>query len=212
MPPKSNKLKTNKRKEEKKLPAKKNTKASKKSKKPVRSVRKKSTPLDPRWVRAAGFFIILVSFYLALAFTSFFFNWFDSNPSNILSQSLGLGHYFNDHAQLVRNWTGNVGAFLSKWLVLNAFGIGAFGFIPAILVMIHYQFNFKRKKKTGDFSDEDNAPLPSSHRSEDKYNTVEFAVEEEEAVKAQREDHPMEANRLKPTEKETPVQPDEELP
>ncbi len=287
MPPKSNKLKTNKRKEEKKLPAKKDARTSKKSKKTVKSSKKKSTPLDPRWVRAAGFFIILVSLYLALAFTSFFFNWFDSNPSNILSQSLGLGHYFNDHAQLVRNWTGNVGAFLSKWLVLNAFGIGAFGFafllfewglrmmarlkilsvwsyfrfvlmtfiwvpmtlamlftrhpdnifgglvgfsldgwlitligklglifllifIPAILVLIHYQFNFKRKRKTDDSSDEDNTPLPVSPRSEDKYNTVEFAVEEEDVVKAQREDHPMEANRLKPTEKETLGKPEEE--
>ena len=281
MPPKSNKLKTNKRKEEKISSVKKSAKSRKNRKKPVKAAKKVAKPMDPRWVRAAGFFMILVSFYLALAFVSFFFNWFDSNPSNILSQQLGLGHYFNDHAQLVRNWTGNVGAFLSKWLVLNAFGIGAFGFaflifewglrmmtrlkilsvwsyvrfvllsflwlpmtlamiftehpdnifgglvgysldgwlvtligklglifllifIPAILVLIHYQFTFKRKKTDEDSVKEDTVSKMSAVHSEDKYNTVEFAVEEEEGIKPKTESAPMEANHLKPTE-ELPV-------
>ncbi len=281
MPPKSNKLKTNKRKEDKKSSVKKNDKSLKNRKKPVKAAKKVSKPIDPRWVRAAGFFMILVSFYLALAFVSFFFNWFDSNPSNILSQQLGLGHYFNDHAQLVHNWTGNVGAFLSKWLVLNTFGIGAFGFaflifewglrmmtrlkilsvwsyvrfvllsflwlpmtlamiftehpdnifgglvghsldgwlvtligklglifllifIPAILVLIHYQFTFKRKKTDKDSIEEDPASKMSSVHSEDKYNTVEFAVKEEEGIKPKPVSTPMEANHLKPTQ-ESPV-------
>ena len=127
MPVKSNQLKTNKLKDKKESKPKK---SPKKKVKAARTAKPKKQAwkgdMDPRLVRVLGFFLILVSFYLVLAFTSFFVNWFDSNPGNFISRSLGLGYYFSDHAQLVRNWTGNLGAFLSRWLVLNSFGIGAY--------------------------------------------------------------------------------------
>jgi len=264
MPPKNNNLKPNKKKEEKKLPLKKVSRSENKNVK-MKSVKiKKSITIDPRWVRTAGFFLILFTLYILLAFTSFFFNWFDSNPSNILSRSLGLGHYFTNHAQLVRNWTGDVGAFISKWFILNGFGLGAyffaflifegglrmlakikilslwsffrivllgllwlpmtmtmifphhpdnifgglvgftinnwlitligkFGlifllfFIPAILVLIHYKFSFRRKKKSQEADKEILSSQANGLHKDDKYNMVEFSVTEDDFEKEESE-------------------------
>ncbi len=124
MPSKSNKLKVNKFKETKKsAPPKKGDKKTKSRKKSTRTQRK----IDPQVVRMLGFFLVIVSLYLLMAFTSFFINWFESNPANVVSRT--LGHYFNDHIELVRNWTGYLGAFLSKWLVQNGFGLGSYFFV-----------------------------------------------------------------------------------
>lgn len=260
MPPKSNKLKSNQLKEQKVPKVKKSVKKKTKTGKSIQTPKLKFSGLDPRLKRVLGFFLILVAFYLALAFTSFFVNWFDSNPGNFVSRNLGLGYYFSDHAQLVRNWTGNLGAFLSQWLIQNSFGIGAyfiallifdlglywlakirmfsswtvfrvvligvlwlpmvfnfilpnhpdniFGgllghylnaklinmigdvglvfvllFIPILLWLIHHKFSFsflKRKtKEEQDKPDEGNKPS-RNQVSEDLYNTVEYAVEEDE--------------------------------
>jgi len=69
MPSKSNKLKVNKFKEPKKsAPLKKGDKKAKS--------RKRSTPvhrkIDPQVARMLGFFLVVVSLYLLMAFTSFF--------------------------------------------------------------------------------------------------------------------------------------------
>ncbi len=261
MPSKSNKLKANKFRETKKsAPPKKGDKKTKSRKKSPRTQRK----MDPQAARILGFFLLVVSVYLLMAFTSFFINWFESNPANVVTRTLGLGHYFNDHAALVRNWTGNLGAFVSNWLVLNGFGLGSyffvfllfvwglwlmfkvrilsvwklfqvilmglfwlpmlmgmlfpghpdnvlgglFGFklniwltryigaigliltiifIPAILILIHYKFSFNRKaKKKQEQEDKDveaGRVSKNSLRPEDKYNTVEFSVEDESFAK-----------------------------
>ncbi len=124
MPSKSNKLKVNKFKETKKsAPPKKGDKKTKSRKKSTRTQRK----MDPQVARMLGFFLVVVSLYLLMAFTSFFINWFESNPANVVSRT--LGHYFNDHIELVRNWTGNLGAFISNWLVLKGFGLGSYFFV-----------------------------------------------------------------------------------
>jgi len=77
-----------------------------------------------------------------VAFTSFFINWFESNPTNVLARTLGLGHYFNNHTALVQNWTGNLGAFISKWLVQNGFGLGAY-FLVFLLFVWGLRLMFK---------------------------------------------------------------------
>lgn len=124
MPSNLNKLKANKLKEEA-APAKKNLV---KERKKAGEKRKKTSSggLDPRLVRILGFFLILSSFYLFLAFTSFFINWFKSNPDSFLNGS--LGSYFIDHAQMVKNWTGKLGSFVSQYLVSNGVGFGAYLF------------------------------------------------------------------------------------
>ncbi|GMT44859.1 MAG: DNA translocase FtsK [bacterium] len=252
MPSKSNKLKTNKFKESKKETLQKKVDKKSKSKRKSASVERK---IDPQVAKILGFFLIVVSVYLVVAFTSFFINWFESNPTNVLTRTLGLGHYFNNHTVLVQNWTGNLGAFISKWLVQNGFGLGAyflvfllfvwglrlmfkirllsvwklfqviligffwlpmlvgmlfaghpdnilgglFGFklnfwltryigtlglvlllifIPAIFILIRYRFSFKRKGKDKQKEEQGKTAKNSLH-PEDKYNTVEFSVDDE---------------------------------
>lgn len=264
MPPKSNKLKSNKLKEKKEPKVKKTPKKKVGTSKKIRTPKVNVGKIDPAVIRVIGFFLILVALYLVLAFTSFFVNWFDSNPGNVVSRSLGLGYYFSDHAQLVRNWTGNLGAFLSKWMIQYSFGLGAyfvallifdlglswlarikmfgswsvfrvvllgvlwlpmvfnfilpnhpdnifggllghylngklegmignvglilvFLFVPIILWMIHNKFSFaflKRKKKGEEPEEEEKTEASTRNQfSEDLYNTVEYAVEEDEAIK-----------------------------
>ncbi len=135
MSPKSNKLKANKFKDLKKDSStkkngKKTGKKAKTAKKPV-GVKKE---MDPRVWRFVGFFLVVVAVYLLLAFSSFFINWFGSNPQNIISRTFGLNTYFNDHAALIHNWTGNLGAFFSKWLVQNSFGLGAYFLVFLLFV------------------------------------------------------------------------------
>ncbi len=251
---KSNKLKANKFKESKKETLQRKESKKLKSKRSSTSVGRK---IDPQVAKILGFFLIVVSVYLVVAFTSFFINWFESNPTNVFARTLGLSHYFNNHIALVQNWTGNLGAFISKWLVQNGFGLGAyflvfllfvwglrlmfkirllsvwklfqviligffwlpmllgmlfaghpdnilgglFGFklnfwltkyigtlglilliifIPAILILIRYKFSFKRKDKGKRRQEEgQDKTAKNSLHPEDKYNTVEFSVEDE---------------------------------
>ena len=129
MPSKSNKLKANKFKEPKKsTPTKKGDKKVKSRNKPTPARRK----MDPQVARMLGFFLVVVSLYLLMAFTSFFINWFESNPANVVTRT--FGHYLNDHVVLVRNWTGNLGAFISNWLVLKGFGLGSYFFVFLLFV------------------------------------------------------------------------------
>ncbi len=99
-----------------KKPAKTKKTASKKEKKKV-----------PRSVKTiGGLFLVLVSVYLLLAFISYFINWFNSNPDNIVTKVFGLESYFNDHARFVRNWTGRVGEFFADVFIKKGVGLGAF--------------------------------------------------------------------------------------
>ncbi len=137
MSPKSNKLKANKFKEPKKESfQKKGARKVKNGKKAVSRGRK----MDPMVAKLIGFSFLVVSLYFIVAFSSFFINWFESNPANIVTRT--LGHYFNDHAVLVRNWTGNLGAFFSKWLVLNGFGLGSY-FLAFLLFVWGMRLMFK---------------------------------------------------------------------
>ena len=124
MPLKSNKLKPNKLKET--SPKKSVKKKAKPKKAKSLSVKKSWGHLDPNVVRIIGFFLILVSVFMVLAITSFFINWFGSNPESFVSRTFGLGSYFSGHMAMVKNWTGKAGAFLALWVVQNSFGVGAY--------------------------------------------------------------------------------------
>ena len=144
MPPKSNKLKANKFKD-----TKKSAKGKKEGKKPKASSKTAVAPrkIDPMVVRLTGFSLIILSLYLLLAFTSFFVNWFESNPSNVLSRTLGLSAYLNSHTLLVKNWTGWLGSVFSKWLVMYGFGLGAY-FFALLLFLWGLQLMLKVKVLT----------------------------------------------------------------
>ncbi len=256
MPQKSNKLKTNKFKEPKKGNGPKKKKNQAKNKPKTKAVSKK---LDPVVKRFIGFSLIAASLFLFLAFSSYLINWFESNPGNVVARTLGLA---GDHQIVALRWTGKVGAFLAKWMMLRSFGLGAYFitlllflwglrlmlniktlspwklfqvllmgffwlpllmgalfpqnpenifagvlglklndwlvtavgtlglvliiiFVPAVLLLIRYQFSFKRKQKkaaeqeTSADKKEAAAENKNTLRQEDKYNTVEFSVTED---------------------------------
>ncbi len=140
MPVKQNKLKANKLKESTSPKTRKKTKRSpkKSSSRKSRSIPK----LDPRLLKIFGFFLILASLYLFLAFTSFFINWFKAYPDSFLNNS--LGDYFIDHAEMVKNWTGSVGAFLSRIIIQQGVGLGAY-FFTLVVFAIGFWMLFKTK-------------------------------------------------------------------
>lgn len=252
MPGRSNTLKTNSPKQNVVKSGKKKSPPAKKK----TSKKKSGKGIDPRVKRIVGFFFLLTAVYLLLAFTSFFVNWFDASE---------LSDQFRDHSEIVHNWTGKLGVFLSYWFVQRGVGLGAYFFpilllaiglkmlvgirmfklwtwfqlivtallwlpmvlslifssdpynilagdagrqlvlwltpylgtvglifllifIPAIFALIDFQFNLKwkkkeRKNKSGEVI------LPKSNNEGDKYNTIEFSVEDEDIAVIEPEEH-----------------------
>lgn len=70
-----------------------------------------------------GSFLILFSFFLLIAFISFFFNW--QEDQSTLTE-------LTNKAVTSKNLLGKLGAKLSHFFIYNGFGIGAFGF-PVLL-------------------------------------------------------------------------------
>lgn len=80
---------------------------------------------DERFQKITGLFFILLSVYMVIAFTSFFFTWkADSDKVNGPWLSLLF-----DSSVLVDNWLGKFGAILSHSFIQNWFGVSAFVFV-----------------------------------------------------------------------------------
>lgn len=86
---------------------------------------------DKRLHLALGFFLLLTSFCLAIAFTSFLFT--GKNDQSVIE---GL---FNsnvvDSGKELQNWLGVTGAYLSYYFIYKWFGIAAFLFLPIIFLV-----------------------------------------------------------------------------
>jgi S-DNA-T family DNA segregation ATPase FtsK/SpoIIIE len=79
---------------------------------------------NERVSKLIGIFCLFLSFYLLIAFTSYFFTW--QNDHDIVfrfSWSMFLGDIEVD------NWLGRLGAFVSDGVIYWGFGIASFGFI-----------------------------------------------------------------------------------
>jgi len=240
----TDKIKTNKLKD--KPRSKKKSPKTKRVRKPSGKKSAKKTT-DPRVRRTIGFALLVISMYLFLAVISFFISWFEADP--------GTANGFMEHTEIVQNWTGKFGVWVSGYLV-QLTGLGSFLLplllfslglkmmarvrmfklwhwfqiivlgllwlpmvmnkifsvhpwdslggitgsqlntwmtaylgpvglilllilIPAIFILIDFKFSFgklgMRKHKESD----DNTDA-SENLKEDKYNTVEFAVSDEE--------------------------------
>ncbi len=129
-PPKAEKENGSKRKKQKKTTAKSKKKRERK-------------PVPPAIKNIAGIFFLLVSLYLLLAFIFFFINWFKSNPEGVTAGITDSGAYFDNHTGIVRSWTGNLGAWLSRLFVLNGLGLGAM-FVSVILFDWGLRLLFKK--------------------------------------------------------------------
>lgn len=121
-------------------PAKENGKSPKKEKK---SVKLPSFQPSEQLKRVFGVFFLLFAVYLALAFTSFFINWFTTITDDYF-HDLPIGIVLTDTSLKISNWAGNVGAFLAQLLVKEGFGIGAF-YLSFLLMVIGLRLTFSYK-------------------------------------------------------------------
>jgi S-DNA-T family DNA segregation ATPase FtsK/SpoIIIE len=110
-----------------------NQNTSKLKKKKSRKKSKKSSfssPKKEKFIKILGFFFILLSVYLLLSFTSYFFSWwidFDKISKLALSDLSGKVE--------IQNWMGFVGAYLSDILIKKCFGIASYLFILIFFII-----------------------------------------------------------------------------
>jgi S-DNA-T family DNA segregation ATPase FtsK/SpoIIIE len=95
---------------------------------------------DPRFRLACGFFLIIVSVYLLLAFVSFLFTWRadESIVKSFWDDSL------LESSKEIENWLGVYGALTSHYFITRWFGISAF-FLPPLLFVIGFRIVFHRE-------------------------------------------------------------------
>jgi S-DNA-T family DNA segregation ATPase FtsK/SpoIIIE len=87
---------------------------------------------DPRTRKTLGALMVLASFYLLLALTSYFFTW-KADQSLVDGKSV-FDAVFSSSQITVENWLGKLGASLSHQLMYNWFGISSFGLILLLFV------------------------------------------------------------------------------
>lgn len=95
---------------------------------------------DPRFSLALGFFLLITSLYLFIAFVSYLF-------TGKADQSVILGFFDTSLAESgeeVDNWLGLYGAITSHFLIHQWLGISAF-FIPPLLFLLGFKLVFKRE-------------------------------------------------------------------
>lgn len=81
---------------------------------------------DPKFRVVTGIFLLLFSFYLLLALTSFFFTG-GADYSRVVNQS--LWELISDNEIKVDNWMGKFGAIIASKLVNKSFGLASYVFV-----------------------------------------------------------------------------------
>ena len=71
--------------------------------------------------KVTGFFLILMSFFLALSFVSFLMNWFDGGSDDLFTVT-PFRDILVDHTLVAHNWGGRMGAALSGLFIKKWFG------------------------------------------------------------------------------------------
>jgi DNA segregation ATPase FtsK/SpoIIIE, S-DNA-T family len=80
---------------------------------------------NERTHKIAGLFLLLVSVYAFIAFTSYFFTW--KNDQSLVTGSWFDLIRFSD--KQVENWLGKIGAILSHQFIYTWFGLAAYAFV-----------------------------------------------------------------------------------
>lgn len=95
---------------------------------------------DPRFILTIGFFLMITSIYLFVAFLSYLF-------TGAADQSIVLG---SDQSSLIEsgieaeNWLGLYGAYTSHYFIYRWFGISAF-LIPPVFFLLGFKLAFRRE-------------------------------------------------------------------
>lgn len=95
---------------------------------------------DPRFILALGFFLLITSIFLFVAFLSYLFT--GKADQSVIQALLDTSLY--DSGAEVDNWLGLYGAITSHFLVYQWLGISAF-FIPPLLFLLGFKLVFKRE-------------------------------------------------------------------
>ncbi len=95
---------------------------------------------DPRFHLALGFFLLILSFFLFIAFISYLFT---GKADQSIVEGLSDGTLVESGKE-TDNWLGLYGAATSHYFVFKWFGISAF-FIPPLLFLLGFKTVFKRE-------------------------------------------------------------------
>ncbi len=107
---------------------------------------------DGRAVKIAGLFLLALSIFFAIAFTSYLFNW-QEDQSYVAEANGGWRNLFKTSNELknagvlnpnIQNWGGKLGALLSHQFIFKWFGVASFTFV-VLLFIIGYRLLFKVK-------------------------------------------------------------------
>lgn len=87
-----------------------------------------------KFIKVTGLLLIVVSFFLLLAFVSYFITWFSWNTDDIFSD-ISLKRIIFDTSLEVQNWAGRLGAATAQKFVKDWFGISSLVFVLVIFVV-----------------------------------------------------------------------------
>ncbi|MEK6782509.1 MAG: DNA translocase FtsK [Bacteroidota bacterium] len=94
---------------------------------------------DPRFILAAGFFLMIIALYLLTAFISYLFTGKADQSVVEALRDAGL----MESGKEAENWLGLYGAVTSHYLIFKWLGISGF-FIPPLLFLVGFRMAFKR--------------------------------------------------------------------
>ncbi len=83
---------------------------------------------DERLAKVVGLLLIGFSFYLLIAFVSYFINWFRFDGDDIFA-NISFSRVLFDQSIVVNNWTGRLGAAFSNMFIKNWFGLSSVYFL-----------------------------------------------------------------------------------
>lgn len=148
MPTKGNQFKTNTIKDDNK-----SDRSSKKSEKSAREKQERTpsfTLNDGRYAKIAGLFLLILSVFFLIAFTSYLFTW-QEDQSYVSPANGGWHNLFKTQQELidnglknpvVENWLGKFGALLSNQFIFQWFGVASFIFV-FVFFIVGYRLLFK---------------------------------------------------------------------
>ncbi|MFI5204125.1 MAG: DNA translocase FtsK [Flavobacteriales bacterium] len=88
---------------------------------------------DERTHKITGVFLILFSFYLLIAFTSYLFTW--QTDQDQVDRYSFFGFVFSGAEITAENWLGKLGAALSHLLIHRGFGLASYSFVVISFVI-----------------------------------------------------------------------------
>jgi S-DNA-T family DNA segregation ATPase FtsK/SpoIIIE len=148
MPTKGNQFKTNTIKDDSK-----SDRPSQKSERPSKQKQERTPPFtlnDGRYAKVAGLFLLILSVFFLIAFTSYLFTW-QEDQSYVSPANGGWHNLFKTQQELidnglknpvVENWLGKFGALLSNQFIFQWFGVASFIFV-FVFFIVGYRLLFK---------------------------------------------------------------------